>query len=324
MRRYPAGTVLAAGALVWRVKGGELQVLAVHRPRYDDWSWPKGKLDKGETLPGCAVREVAEETGKEVILGQPLPTLRYEVSGGRTKVVRYWAAQVAPKSSKALLGRPRVKDASKNEIDTKRWLTIDEARRLITFSADLVPLERLVQLHEKGRLDTTALVIARHARARRRQAWTGKDLKRPLTKGGAVRALALRPLFAAYGCTRVDSSPATRTLATVKPYAKAIGTKVKELPPLTEEAHASNPLGTATIMTSLLGKHVNRVVCVHRPTLPTVIEMVRKATRHYTEGTLPTKNPYLPAGGVLVAHVIQTERGPRVVSVERHLLKPEA
>ena len=131
-------------------------------------------------------------------------------------------------------------------------------------------------------------------------------------------------LFAAYGCTRVDSSPATRTLATVKPYAKAIGTKVKELPPLTEEAHASNPLGTATIMTSLLGKHVNRVVCVHRPTLPTVIEMVRKATRHYTEGTLPTKNPYLPAGGVLVAHVIQTERGPRVVSVERHLLKPEA
>ena len=72
----------------------QLQVLAVHRPRYNDWSWPKGKLIDGETLPQCAIREVAEETGREIVLGQPLPTLRYPIGAGKQKVVRYWAAQV--------------------------------------------------------------------------------------------------------------------------------------------------------------------------------------------------------------------------------------
>src|SRR5690606_6090616 len=106
VKRYPPGTVLAAGALVGRERGGERRVLAVHRPRYGDWSWPKGKLVKGETLPACAVREVAEETGKDVILGQALPSLSYAVSG-RTKVVRYWAARVADAESKAVVARPR-------------------------------------------------------------------------------------------------------------------------------------------------------------------------------------------------------------------------
>jgi 8-oxo-dGTP diphosphatase len=316
--------VLAGGALVWREHDGELQVLAVHRPRYKDWSWPKGKLDKGETLPACAVREVAEETGKHVILGQTLPTLKYPVGGGKTKVVRYWAAQVAPKTSRALAARPKVKHAAKHEIDKCKWLTVEQARERITFADDLKPLERLVELHDAGRLETVAVVIARHARAKRRKGWRGTDDERPLSKSGMARAEQLVPLFAAFGASRVDSSPAERCMATVRPYAKAAGLKVKEYPLLTEDAHASNPLGTASIVTSLLNKHINRVVCVHRPTLPTVVEMVRAATRKYTLGSLPKKNPYLPAGGVLVAHVIETESGPRVSSVETHLLKPEA
>ena len=322
MRRHPHGTVLAAGALVWRERDGQLQVLAVHRPRYDDWSWPKGKIDKGETLPGCAVREVAEETGKEIILGQKLPTLRYPVGGGKTKVVRYWAATVASGKSKAVVARPRVKSAPKHEIDTKRWLTVDEARELITFADDLKPLDRLVELYEEGRLQTVAVIIARHGRAKRRRAWNGDDDERPLTKGGKQRARQLVPLFAAFGAARIDSSPAERCVATVRPYAKAAGLKVKTSDSLTEDAHASNPLGTASIMTSLLEKPKSRVVCVHRPTMPTVVEMIRAATRKCTLGTLPKKNPFLPAGGVLVAHVVDTESGPRVVAVETHLLKP--
>ncbi|MCB2412581.1 NUDIX hydrolase, partial [Demequina sp. TTPB684] len=125
MKVEPTDVVLAAGALVWRVRKGELQVLAVHRPRYDDWSWPKGKLDLGETLPACAVREVAEETGKVIELGQPLPTLRYPIGGGKVKIVRYWAAHVISPDTPAAIAREAVKEASKNEIDSVKWLTIE-------------------------------------------------------------------------------------------------------------------------------------------------------------------------------------------------------
>ncbi len=323
MKRFPPGTVLAAGALVWRVRDGRLQVLAVHRPRYKDWSWPKGKLDKGETLPFCAVREVAEETGKQVILGQPLPTLRYPLEGGKTKVVWYWAAQVASPDSRAVKARPKIKAAPKHEIDKTKWLTVEQARERITFPDDLAPLERLVELHREGRLDTVAVSIARHARARRRRGWFDSDDARPLSRTGMARAMQLVGLFSAFGAARVNSSPAERCVATVRPYAAAAKLKIKDYPRLRESAHAVNPLGTAEVITSLLAKNIARVVCVHRPTLPTVLAMVRAAMRDYSVGSVPSHNPYLPAGGVLVVHVFDTESGPRVSAVETHLLKTE-
>ncbi|MFV0633392.1 NUDIX hydrolase [Demequina sp.] len=312
--------MIAAGALIWRLRDGSLEVLAVHRPRYDDWSWPKGKLNKGETLPACAIREVAEETGKQVILGQPLPTLRYPV-GGKTKVVKYWAAQVAPSAAAAVKARPKVKDASKHEIDTKKWLTVEQARKRITFRDDLRPLEALVQAHEAGRLETRAFVLVRHARAKRRKAWDGPDLKRPITAAGAKRAEQLVPLFAAFGARRVASSPAVRCTTTVEPFAEAAGLKVNRYPALSEPAHADDPLATAETFVGLLGRQTPQVVCAHRPTLPTIVEMLRAATRPYTHGALPRKNPYLPAGGVLIAHVLDTESGPRVTAIETHLLQ---
>ncbi|WP_084104700.1 bifunctional NUDIX hydrolase/histidine phosphatase family protein [Demequina sp. NBRC 110056] len=320
MRRYPLGTVIAAGALVWRIRDGELQVLAVHRPRYNDWSWPKGKLDKGETLPACAIREVAEETGKQVVLGQPLPTLRYPV-GGKTKVVKYWAAHVASTSAGPVKARPKVKDASKHEIDKTRWLTVEEARKKITFRDDLRPLEVLVEAYENERLDTRAFVLVRHARAKRRKAWSGEDIDRPITAAGERRAEQLVPLFAAFGARRVSSSPARRCMATVEPYAEAAGIDIKTYKPLTEPGHAAKPLDTAKTFVKLLDKPAGQLVCAHRPTLPTIVEMIRAATRPYTRGALPRKNPYLPAGGVLIAHVLDTESGPRVTAIETHLLQ---
>jgi 8-oxo-dGTP pyrophosphatase MutT (NUDIX family) len=90
--------VRAAGVLPWRRKKGRLQVALVHRPRYDDWSWAKGKLDPGEEWPVAAARETDEETGLRVALGVPLPDSRYMLLGRDgtpdEKVVRYWAARV--------------------------------------------------------------------------------------------------------------------------------------------------------------------------------------------------------------------------------------
>ena len=85
--------ILAAGALVWREKRGKLQVLLVHRPKYADWSIPKGKLEAGESFVAAAIREVEEETGYRIRLDRPLPTVDYRTNG-RPKTVRYWVARV--------------------------------------------------------------------------------------------------------------------------------------------------------------------------------------------------------------------------------------
>src|SRR5690348_4299864 len=107
--------VLAAGAICWRLgqDGAGLELLLVRSARWGDWSWPKGKLEAGESLPECAVREVLEETGVRVTLGVPLPTVSYVLPDGRDKAVRYWAGQVLDQT-------PQSPDAA--ELTDVAWL----------------------------------------------------------------------------------------------------------------------------------------------------------------------------------------------------------
>jgi 8-oxo-dGTP diphosphatase len=320
VRGIGRGTIVAAGAVVWRVREGGLQVLSVHRPSYNDWSWPKGKIWRGETLPACAMREVFEETGKQVELGQPLPSLTYTLANGREKTVHYWAAETMGTTHPSLLARPRWPLAPRKEIDNTRWFTVEQARKTLTMAADLKPLEALVEAYEADRLETRALIIARHARAVKRAAWNREDIARPITAGGAKRAHQLIQLFSAFGVRYIESSPADRCMATVQPYATAIGMEISTSDALTEPAHASHPVDAAEALMATLAKPGNRLMCVHRPTLPTLMTMMEAATRVWTRGKLPNTNPYLPAGGVLVAHVIDTESGPRIAAVETHFL----
>ena len=161
----------AAGALVWREKGGDLQVLLVHRPRYDDWSFPKGKLESGESLCTCAMREVAEETGVQVRLEQPLETIRYRLGDGTRKEVRYWAARELDRGSPALAARGRIPRASRSEIDGVRWMGVKEARKRLDHAIDRDLLGSLVDLWEDDKLDTWTLVLVRHARVVKRSVW---------------------------------------------------------------------------------------------------------------------------------------------------------
>jgi 8-oxo-dGTP diphosphatase len=234
--------------------------------------------------------------------------------------VKYWAAATMNTTHPSLLARPRYRLASKREIDNTRWFTVEKAREKITMPADLKPLDALVTAYDAGRLETRALIIARHSRAKKRAAWKHDDLARPITTGGTRRAHQLVRLFSAFGIRYIESSPAARCLATVQPYAGAIGKKIKTHDALTEGAHASNPKDAADLLTAILAKDGNRLVCVHRPTMPTLLTMLEAATRKWTRGKVPHKNPYLPAGGVLVAHVVDTESGPRIAAIERHLL----
>ena len=123
-----AAEVKASGGVVCR-RGtdGELELVVVHRPRYDDWSLPKGKLDPGEGWEEAALREVEEEVGLRCRLGDELPHVEYRDNKGREKVVRYW------------LMEPEDGDASfipNDEVDEMRWVNVEEAAGLLSYPHD--------------------------------------------------------------------------------------------------------------------------------------------------------------------------------------------
>lgn len=311
--------VEAAGAIVWRVRLEKLQVAMVHRPRYGDWSWPKGKVDPGETILGAATREVAEETGHDVVLGVPLPGLEYGLSDGRRKRVHYWAAQVAGRpDAAALRARPPVPPVSPKEIDQLRWFDADVAFKRLTRPDDQEPLDDLVEAYAKDRLDTRALVVARHGTARRRADWKGTELDRPLTPEGHRQANALTPILSTFGVGRVVTSAWARCVSTMAPYAAAAQVVPEVSAILTETSHHSSPAKVAAEVLSLLEAHADVVLCTHRPVLPTVVDVLAQHAGRQIADALPHADPFLHPAQVLVAHVAQTPKGPRVVATETH------
>ncbi|GAA1847967.1 NUDIX hydrolase [Myceligenerans crystallogenes] len=310
----------SAGALVWRRRAGELQVQLVHRPRYDDWSWPKGKLDDGETSQAAAMREVAEETGRPIVLGRPLPGLRYLTPEGRVKRVRYWAGRRTRKGhdTYALVARPPVAPVDRREIDRAAWLGADDAAARLTRAADRRPLEALVAADDAGLLVTRAVVIARHGQALARTRWHGSERDRPLTPVGHAHAAALVPVLASYGVEHVISSRWERCATTIDPYVRAAGLRPAFSEYLTEARHEHSPSRVAAAMRDLLSDtDESAVLCTHRPVMPTVMEVLAEHSPPEVAAALPAQDPYLNPGTVLVAHVAATPDGPQVVAVEK-------
>ena len=118
--------IQAAGGVVMRKGPEETEIAVVHRPRYDDWSFPKGKLDPGETFEEAALREVREETGLTCRLGPELAFAHYDDNKGRPKIVRYWLM--------AVIEDPGFEP--NDEVDELRWLTPSQAADLLTYSRD--------------------------------------------------------------------------------------------------------------------------------------------------------------------------------------------
>lgn len=316
--------VLAAGAVVWRVVGRRLEVLLIHRPRYDDWSWPKGKLAaKDEPLPLCAVREVQEETSVPVLLGPKLPTVRYTISGGAVKVCHYWAASpVDPDgpAAGALRARGTIKKCSKHEVDEVRWVDARKAAKLLTRADDAEPLGALLDMWEDDVLRTWTLLVVRHGRAKKRSAWPQGESSRPLTPAGQRQSRNLVPILAAFGVQEVISSPWERCTATVRPFAEASDNDVLLAPEITESAAKKRPAGARALVDDLLAREREvTAVCTHRPVLPFVLEAISKRSPHRVVKRLPKENPYLRTAEVLVLHMARrNHRKARVVSVERY------
>jgi 8-oxo-dGTP pyrophosphatase MutT (NUDIX family) len=120
--------VRAAGGVVWRrdATTGAVEVVVIHRPRYDDWTFPKGKQDPGESDEETARREVDEETGLDCELGPELTAISYEDARGRPKHVRFWAMTV-------VAARERQPD---DEVDEVRWVPYDEVEAMLTYRRD--------------------------------------------------------------------------------------------------------------------------------------------------------------------------------------------
>ena len=315
-------TVVAAGAILWRIEKGELKVAIIHRSRYDDWSWPKGKLDKGETIAQAAVREIREETGLKVTLGVHLAEINYKLPNGSNKQVHYWAANV---TDKALAN---TKFTPSEEVEKVDWKTIAQARKLLSYEFDYVPLNNLVALYDAGLLATKPLIVLRHAKAMARSDWRGgkavDDGRRPLHDFGKQQAKALVPTIAAFGPKQVVSSPWKRCKDTVTPFATKKKLPIIERHQLSELGNAKRPSRTSDVIEDFVIRDRSVVICSHRPSLPTILKTLStyaplNLRKQINEATA------LRPGQMLVAHVNRDGKKPRVVAVElqESLLKAE-
>ncbi len=301
--------IVAAGCLITRQGPAGVEVLLVHRPRYDDWSLPKGKVDADEHITLTAIREVLEETGLTVALRRPLPLQQYDVDGV-PKEVHYWRAVVVDES-------PFVPGS---EVDEIRWLPIDQAAQLVTRPDDAL----LVKLADDP--PGTPFLVLRHGNAVKRVDWPGGDVDRPLDASGVEQAESLVGRLAAYGVERIHSSAARRCSDTVRPYSLAVGVPLASEPALTEEGFDSTPDAALERGGELLADAwrttVSMVLCGHRPYLPDLVD-------HLVElcPGAPSAEPWdhplpdtMPTASMTVLHVHQDERTgqPTTVALEHH------
>jgi len=273
----------------------------VHRPKYDDWGFPKGKLDPDEHVLLAAVREVAEETALQVTLGRRLPPVRY-VSEGVPKRVDYWVATV----ERALAGF-----VAGSEIDQVAWLAVSRASTQLSYPHDV---ETLADFHA-GPRHTAPLILVRHASAGNKSDWAGSDMSRPLDSRGKKDASVLASLLRCFGVCRVISAPAERCVATVRPYAATTGGVIEIDSAFDVIAGASEAAAPAVARLAADSRPV--IICAHRENLPLLLEAARAAlgasgpdgkplrkgefvVLHRAEGKLAAAERHHPDGTCLV------------------------
>ncbi|GAB18331.1 NTP pyrophosphohydrolase MutT [Gordonia effusa NBRC 100432] len=250
--------VWAAGGVLWRITGSSLQIGLVHRPRYDDWTLPKGKAEPGESIFTTAVREIAEETGFSSVLGRHLSTASYALNDHTNKRVHYWSARAT--------GGDFVPN---HEVDEFDWFDVAKAQRRLTYRLDRKILAQFTSLPA----DLHTFLLIRHAKAGRRSQYRGDDRLRPLDKNGRAQALALVDVLEAFGAQRVHAADRVRCIQTVAPFAQRVGTEIAIEQLLTEEAYRSDPSATHDRFTELAcDTSYVRAVCSQGKVIPPTMQ----------------------------------------------------
>ena len=262
----------AAGGAVWRTgAGGVLEAALVHRPKYDDWSLPKGKLDPGEHPLVAAVREVREETGLQVAVGRRSVQTRYAHRSG-PKRVDYWVMEAVGGAF-----------APNDEVDELRWLPVPEATALVTHAHDRAVLADLARTDVPR---TLGLLLVRHATAGDRAAWDGPDATRPLDRRGRAQAAILAAVLPGFAPARLLTAPPVRCRQTMTPLAAATGLPVGEVPELGEEAYDADPQAGLAVVRQLLADPAGpTVVCSQGGAIPSVL-LALGVRWHDTAGAL--------------------------------------
>jgi 8-oxo-(d)GTP phosphatase len=268
------------------------EVVIIHRKRYDDWTLPKGKVEAGEPVPVCAIREVQEETGVTIRLSVPLDSITYEAGNAGLKKVDYWGGIVLDS----------VRRAPDAEVDVVSWLPVRAALSRLTYSHDHFLVQQYLD-----QPPTTPLIILRHAKAMDRKDWSRKDSARPINSRGRRQSKLLIPLLEAYGVSKIVSSTSTRCVATVLPYAHDHELAIETYGLLTEEEGEDDPKSVGKLIRKIrdatLESGEPTAVCIHRPVLPHILDALN----------IPPTT--LVTGEFLVAHLVADGT---VHALERH------
>jgi 8-oxo-dGTP diphosphatase len=281
---------------VWRGSADDPEIALVHRPAYDDWSFPKGKVDPGEHLLAAAVREIDEELGCRIHLGVPLPTAHYRVRGV-PKTVHYWSARWVSGDF-----------VPSDEIDAAAWLPISQARARLTHDDDRDLLDAFVAA---PRVTAPAFAL-RHAKAKPRSTWTDDDEARPLTARGQRQAHTIADLWPrAYGPLRVVTSPWWRCVQTVEPYAFATRSTLDLLTELGENEFEEDVDGARDQIARLAAVSDGLVLCSHGNVMPDILDVLIDGD---PELAATLGDPTLAKGEFAIVH----RADGRPVAVERH------
>jgi len=281
--------------VLWRQTSDHLEVALVHRPKYDDWSLPKGKLHSGEHPVHAALREVAEETGHTAVAGRPLGQAAYPVWGA-LKRVRYWAMQ-------ATGGRFR----PNHEVDALEWLGIEAALERLDHGRD----RRVLAAFAADPVPTRAWILVRHAQAGERLDDPDQDRLRPLDAHGRLQAQVLAAVLAAYGIQRVVAADVRRCLETVGLYACQAGLVVEPQPLFSPHGQASAPQAAVRQLLTSVHDRRSSVVCSQCEAIPDLMA----ALCMVLDLALPAQ-PELDKGAYWVLHLDAASVSGRVVGLE--------
>ena len=318
-----------------------IELCVVHRPKYDDWSWPKGKVDPNESHRHAAVREIGEESGLSVELGPYLGDIEYPLSeegskqrhtkdrSADTKHIQFWMA--TPISAIDNLRRTHafgpVHRADIGEIDEVLWLTPAEARKKLSHSTDKDILALFVDRVQEGALDAVPVIIVRHGKAEARKLWKGSDANRPITPRGAAAAYALNRELACFNPTRLATSPWVRCQETLEMFAWQTGRDMVHLDPLTEDAYAAAPDTAWECLLSEIEFALERrqpiAICMHRPVIGGMFGHLRSmCVAPSLSKRLIAKTPFMPTGTAVALFVTPTPHGPKIIDIQKVLLDP--
>ena len=254
--------ISAAGAVVWRKhKDNFTEVAIIHRPKYDDWSFPKGKIEVGESLIACAHREVLEETNLQTEFGPHLGQVEYFTPDGLKKVT-YWSAKVIVEK----LFR------ANTEVDQLKWIPITKVIEVLTNETDKEIFDKFV----KVKFNSKPFILLRHAKAITRDEWQGEDDDRPLSSSGQNQAMRLLSTYQVFNIDQIHSSDAVRCYDTVKSMAKGLDIKLEVSSKLSESTYKKDKEKAFDYVSELIKEDKSILICSHNPILPKMLNKLTK------------------------------------------------